>query len=227
MRSDVAFIIPVYNEETVVRGVVESVLREYTHVVCVNDCSRDHSADEIARTGAYLINHPINMGAGAATQTGLEFARRLPGINYFVTFDADGQHRVEDVEAMLAAMDERGDDVIIGSRFLGAKAVGMPWAKRVLLKLGTAFSNALSGVKLTDTHCGLRLFSRKVGMEMQITMPDMSHGSEILEIIAKKKYSYSEVPVTILYTDYSLSKGQPIVNAINIAFDTLLRKVTR
>ncbi len=227
MRSDVAFIIPVYNEETVVRGVVENVLREYEHVVCVNDCSRDDSAAEIAATGAYLINHPINMGQGAALQTGVEFARRIPGVDYFVTYDADGQHRLEDVRTMLDTIRESGDDVILGSRFLGAEAVGMSGVKRVVLRLATWFSNVVSGVKLTDTHNGLRVFNRKVAQEMQITMPDMAHASEILEIIAKHKYRYREVPVTIVYTDYSRGKGQSIVNAINIAFDTLLRKVSR
>lgn len=227
MRSDVAFIIPVYNEETVVRGVVENVLRDYAHVVCVNDCSRDRSADEIAATGAYLVNHPINMGQGAALQTGIEFARRIPGVDYFVTYDADGQHRLEDVATMLDTIAETGDDIILGSRFLGAEAVGMTRTKRVVLRMATSFSNALSGLKLTDTHNGLRVFNRKVAEEMQITMPDMAHASEILEIIAKHKYRYREVPVTIVYTEYSRGKGQSIVNAINIAFDALLRKVSR
>jgi glycosyltransferase involved in cell wall biosynthesis len=227
MRSDVAFIIPVYNEETVVRGVVENVLREYPNVVCVNDCSRDGSAAEIVAAGAFLVNHPINMGQGAALQTGVEFARQLPGVRYFVTYDADGQHRLEDVATMLATIEESGDDIIMGSRFLGQDAVGMSGSKRVVLKLATAFSNALSGLKLTDTHNGLRVFNRRVAEELQITMPDMAHASEILEIVAAKKYRYREVPVTIVYTEYSRGKGQSIVNAINIAFDALLRKVSR
>lgn len=227
MRSDVAFIIPVYNEETVVRGVVENVLRSYTNVVCVNDCSRDNSAAEITAAGAFLVNHPINMGQGAALQTGIEFARRLPGVRYFVTYDADGQHRLEDVATMLDTIEETGDDIVMGSRFLGQEAVGMTRAKRAVLKLAVAFSNATSGLKLTDTHNGLRVFNRRVAEEMQITMPDMAHASEILEIVATRKYRYREVPVTIVYTEYSRGKGQSIVNAINIAFDTLLRKVSR
>ncbi|MPM75517.1 hypothetical protein SDC9_122510 [bioreactor metagenome] len=196
-------------------------------MVCVNACSRDGSADQVAATGAYLINHPINMGQGAALQTGIEFARRIPGVDYFVTYDADGQHRLEDVATMLDTIAETGDDIILGSRFLGTEAVGMTRTKRIVLRLATSFSNVLSGLKLTDTHNGLRVFNRKVAREMQITMPDMAHASEILEIIATRKYRYREVPVTIIYTDYSRGKGQSIVNAINIAFDALLRKVSR
>jgi hypothetical protein len=89
------------------------------------------------------------------------------------------------------------------------------------------FSNLTSGIKLTDTHNGLRAFNRKVAETMQITMPDMTHASEILEIIAKQQYRYKEIPVTIEYTDYSRAKGQSLINAINIGFDTVLRKISK
>lgn len=227
MRNDVAFIIPVYNEGQVVRGVIEHVLAHYAHVVCINDCSTDNSGAEIAATGAYLIHHPINMGQGAALQTGIEFTRGLPGVRYVVTFDADGQHRLDDVGRMLAVIEEQGTDVALGSRFLEESPVGMPRAKRLVMKLALAFSNSVSGLKLTDTHNGLRVLSRRVADEIQITVPDMAHASEILEIIAAKGYTYVEVPVQITYTDYSRSKGQPMINAVNIAFDILLRKVAR
>lgn len=226
-RTDVAFVIPVYNEGQVVREVVAEVLRHYTNVVCVNDCSRDNSASEIAATGAYLVNHPINMGQGAALQTGIEFVRLLPGIRYVVTFDSDGQHRLEDVAHMLEVIEAQGTDFVLGSRFLGREAVGMPASKRALLKAAIAFSNATSGVKLTDTHNGLRVFTKRVADEIQITMPDMAHASEFLEIIRRNGYTYVEVPVEIVYTDYSRSKGQSLINAVNIAFDTLLRKASR
>lgn len=227
MRTDVAFVIPVYNEGAVVREVVESVLQEYSQVVCVNDCSSDDSAAEVAATGAHLINHPVNMGQGAALQTGIEYARDIPGIKYVCTFDSDGQHRLEDVATMLETIEREGTDFVLGSRFLGTKAVGMPASKRALLSAAIAFSNATSGVKLTDTHNGLRVFTKRVADEINITMPDMAHASEILEIIKTNGYTYTEVPVLIVYTDYSRAKGQSLINAINIAFDTLLRKVSR
>lgn len=227
MRGDVAVVIPVYNEERVVREVVDRVCADYEHVICVDDASRDASASEIARTRAYLLRHPLNMGQGAALQTGIEFARRLPGIAYVVTFDADGQHRLEDVATMLDVIEERGTDFVLGSRFLGEEPVAMPRGKRLVLKLAIAFSNLASGVRLSDTHNGLRVFTKRVADEIQITMPDMAHASEILEIIAAHGYSYTEVPVRVIYSEYSRGKGQSVINAVNIAFDTLLRKVGR
>ncbi len=225
INDRVAIIIPVYNEAKVINGVVESVLKQFKHVVCVNDGSKDNSSNEIAKTGAYLVEHPINMGQGAALQTGIEFARQLP-VDYFVTFDADGQHRISDVMNMLDEIRKDEQDIILGSRFLGS-TVGMKKSKEIILKIAIKFSNLTSGLKLTDTHNGLRVFNRHVAETMQVTLPDMAHASEILEIIKKQSYRYKEVPVIIEYSDYSLSKGQTLINAINIGFDTLLRKITK
>lgn len=225
MNKNTAVIIPVYNEGQVVGSVVESVLKQFKYVVCVNDGSSDESASEIEKTKAYLVDHPINMGQGAALQTGIEFARQLP-VKYFVTFDADGQHRLRDVLAMLARIETGKYDIVLGSRFLGS-AVGITKRKERILKLAIKFSNVTSGIKLTDTHNGLRVFNRKVADTMQITMPDMTHASEILEIISKQKYRYVEIPVMIEYTDYSRAKGQSLINAVNISFDTLLRKISK
>lgn len=221
-----AVIIPVYNEEKVIRGVVEEVLRTFNKVVCIDDGSTDASADEIAKTNAFLIEHPINMGQGAALQTGIEFSRQLKDVEYFVTFDADGQHRVADVIVMTEEVRKNSYDIVLGSRFLG-KSVGIKKSKYVILKLAIKFSNLTSGLKLTDTHNGLRVFNRRVAEEIQITMPDMAHASEIIEIIAEKNYRYKELPVTIEYSDYSRTKGQPIINAVNIGFDMLLRKIAK
>ena len=225
IKSNAAVIIPVYNEATVISSVIQSVLKDFKYVVCVDDASTDASILEIEKTDAYIVKHPINMGQGAALQTGVEFARTLP-VDYFVTFDADGQHRVEDAITMIEYLKKNKDDIVLGSRFLGS-TIGMKTSKKIILKMAIVFSNITSGTKLTDTHNGLRAFNRRVAETMQITVPDMAHASEILEIIKKNNYVYSEIPVVIEYTDYSKSKGQGLINAVNIGFDTLLRKFSR
>ncbi|SEB44739.1 Glycosyltransferase involved in cell wall bisynthesis [Nocardioides exalbidus] len=224
--NDVAFVVPVYNEASVIADVIADIRTVTPHVVCVNDGSRDGSAQVIVKAGGYLVDHPINMGQGAALQTGIEFARALPQIQRFVTFDADGQHLVSDAVRMLELLESGELDIVLGSRFLG-ETVGASGAKKALLKAAVKFSNVTSGIRLTDAHNGLRAFNRHVAETMEITAPDMTHASEIIELIAANSYRYQEVPVTIHYTDYSTSKGQASVNAINIAVDTLLRRVTR
>lgn len=225
-KDNVFFMIPVYNEEKVIGKVIKDINKHYKNVVCVDDGSRDNSAAEIKKAGAYLVQHPINMGQGAALQTGIEFSRSFEAAEYFVMFDADGQHRLKDAEKMLEILRKREVDIVIGSRFLG-NTVNMPFIKRIILKMAVIFSALTSGIKLTDTHNGLRAFNRHVADNMQITMGDMAHASEILEIIRDQKFKYQEVPVKIIYTDYSKSKGQSVLNSINIAFDVLLKRLSK
>ena len=220
--ANTAVIIPVYNEEKVIGEVVNSVLKQFKYVICVNDGSRDKSAAQIAKTKAHLVNHPINMGQGAALQTGLEYAKTFPDVDYFVNFDADGQHRLEDVQLMLTTIKKKKVDIILGSRFLG-EVTNITKLKKMVLKAAVIFTNITTGLKLTDTHNGLRVFNRHAANHLQITMPDMAHASEILSLIKRHKLSYVEVPVTIAYTDYSKAKGQSIFNSVNIVFDLMMK----
>jgi glycosyltransferase involved in cell wall biosynthesis len=159
--KDVAFVVPVYNEAGVIRGVIDTLLAVTPHVVCVNDGSTDGSAAEILKAGAYLVDHPINMGQGAALQTGIEFARVLPGVQRFVTFDADGQHGVDDAVRLLTTLEAGDLDIALGSRFLGA-SIGASRSRKALLRTAVRFSNMTSGIRLTDAHNGLRAFNRHV-----------------------------------------------------------------
>jgi len=223
-QGKVYVIIPVYDEGPVIQDVANAVLKKYPHVVCVNDGSQDNSAAEIAKTQAILVNHPINLGQGAAIQTGIEYALLDPQAEFFVTFDADDQHGVDDVDKMLKVIRRDGVDIVLGSRFLG-KTKNMSFLKKMTLRAGIRFSNGVSGLKLTDTHNGLRVFNRYVASNLNITMSDFSHASEILERIVEKEFTYKEAPVTISYTEYSLSRGQSVINAVNIGFDVLLRRL--
>ena len=227
MRSaEVAIIIPVFNEAEVIKGVVNKVLKHFEYVVCVDDGSLDDSVAAISQTKARLVKHPVNLGQGASLQTGIEFALLNKKIKYFVTYDADGQHDINDVLLMLATIKKTHVDIILGSRFLG-KAENITWLKKRVLKLAIIFSNRTSGIQLTDAHNGLRVFNRKVASQLNITMPDFSHASEIIERIAHKKFTYQEVPITVTYTDYSRKKGQSMLNAVNISFDIFLNRFTK
>lgn len=224
--QDVAVIIPVYNEEGIIDQTIHQVLAEFATVICVDDGSTDHSPELIRATDALLIEHPINLGQGAALQTGVEFALQDPAMNYFVTFDADGQHDVADAVSMLGTLKDGGYEIVIGSRFLGA-AVNVPWSKWVLLKLAVRFTNSFGSVKFTDAHNGLRVFGRAFAEDLRIAMSGMAHASEIVAKIGREGWRYKEVPVTVTYTEYSQSKGQSSLNAINILFDMLLSRVKR
>ena len=220
--DDVWVVIPVYNEGSVIADVVAGVLPTFPNVVCVDDGSRDDSAERIFRTAAHLVSHPVNLGQGAALQTGLQYALLQEGSEYFVTFDADGQHRVEDAADLVRAVRDGDADVALGSRFLGGTA-HVPWLKRALLKTVATLSPAARRLQLTDAHNGLRVLNRAAASHLRITMNGMAHASEIVDYLARSELEVTEVPVTVLYTDYSKAKGQSLINGVNILFDLSLR----
>lgn len=225
-NSDVWVIVRCYNEGTVVAPVVRSLREHFSNIVGIDDGSSDNSSAVMADAGAHVVRHSVNLGAGAALQTGLQYALLDRSAALFLCFDADGQHRVEDALSMLERM-RRGDiDVLIGSRFLGA-ADGMPWSRRSILRLGRFVERLSYGVRLSDTHNGLRLFSRRFAETVELTMSDMAYASELLGLIARSGLPYAEHPVTITYSDYSRAKGQRSINSVNIALDLWMQQLLR
>lgn len=208
-------VIPLYNEATVIGEVVHGALATFPNIVCVDDGSND-SCGEIARkSGAWLVTHPINLGQGAALQTGIEFALKQSGCEYVVTFDADGQHSVSDAAAMVTRLKQEPLDIIVGSRFL-ENTSNVSSLKRTVLKLAISFEKWRTGLKLTDAHNGLRAMNRDAASRIKITQNRMAHASEITSRISELNLRYSEQPVTITYTEYSKGKGQSIWNSVNI-----------
>ena len=156
-------------------------------------------------------------------QTGLTYALAR-GAEYIVTFDSDGQHRVEDALAELREIARIGCDVVFGSRFLGEAAVDMPASREIVLRVGTWFSNLTTGTKMTDAHNGLRTFNRRAAEIVNLSQSGMAYASEMLDQLTRHGMVIHEVPVRILYTEYSLRKGQSSMNFVNILFDLLLRR---
>jgi glycosyltransferase involved in cell wall biosynthesis len=222
--SNIAIVIPAWNEEKVIRGVLEEVLKTFPYVICVDDGSSDRTKQEAEKTKAHVLSHLTNIGQGGALETGIKYALKNRAIDYFVTFDADGQHGLDDVEGMIEVIKKGNVDIVIGSRFLDkSKSTEVPLSKKILLYLARIFTNMTIGLNLTDTHNGLRVFNRKFAEKINLNHFGFSHASEFLEIIKKNDFQFVEMPVTINYTEYSKSKGQPIINAVNIIFDILFK----
>lgn len=215
-------IVPLYNEGTVIGEVVAAARQEFPHIVCVDDGSTDDSAAVAEAAGAVVVRHPVNLGQGAAIQTGLSYAIADPRAKYFVTFDADGQHRTEDVRSMMDVLVERDLDIVIGSRFLdGRTKPGV--LKTIVLKAAVIFERMATGVRVTDAHNGLRVLSRHAAETIRVRQNRMAHASEIVAEIGRAKLRYAEHPVHVIYTDYSRSKGQSLWNSVNILNDLLFK----
>lgn len=217
-RSDTAVVVPVFNEEETVAAVVSNLLEEFALVVCVDDGSRDDSVAVARAAGAHVVRHAVNRGQGSALQTGFEYVLRHTDAEYCVTFDADGQHLVSDAVRMVQRAEETGVDVVLGSRFTGTTEA-MPWLRGLVLRGGIWFTRWTAGLDVTDTHNGLRVLRRTALCKIHLRLPRMAYASELLSAIVPAGLSWVEEPVSVIYTDYSMTKGQRNANAINILLD--------
>lgn len=222
-RMGVYVVIPAYNEEQEIAPVVRGVLAERYRPVVVDDGSRDRTAERARDAGAEVLIHPINRGQGAALQTGITFSLSR-GADYIVTFDADGQHAPEDIPLVLAPIAEGRADIVLGSRFLaGGRTV--PVGRRWLLRAAVAFTKLMSGAQVTDTHNGLRAFSRRAAERIHLRLDGMAHASELIDQVQHTGFKYIEVPVTVVYTEYSMRKGQRASAAFRILTDYIFGRV--
>jgi len=218
-------VIPAFREATVLGGVVARLRGVCQCVVVVDDGSRDDTGEAALAAGATVLTHVVNLGQGAALQTGIEYALRQ-GADYIFTFDADGQHSPDSLAIMAETMRTSGADIVLGSRWLG-RAESMPAFRRLVLRVAVVFTRLHSGLAITDTHNGLRLFTRAAAARIQISQARMAHASELLDQIGATGLKYAEAPVTIQYTEYSLRKGQKLSGAFRVLLDMFYARWTQ
>lgn len=220
--ADTWIVIPLYNERTVIEQVIVDLRVHFDHIVCIDDGSVDGSAAVAASAGARVVHHPVNLGQGAALQTGFEYVEAHPEARYIVTFDADGQHRVSDAVEMvdLAKADDLA--IVFGSRFLDDRT-NPGWLKHVILKTAVWVTNLTTGLRLTDAHNGLRVIRTDAARRIELEQDGMAHATEIVLKLGRTKLPWKEYPVELLYTDYSKAKGQSVLNSVNILVDLLVR----
>jgi glycosyltransferase involved in cell wall biosynthesis len=215
--ASVWVIVPAFEEASIIGTVVTQLMALGHTVLVVDDGSRDQTATVATGCGAHVVRHPVNLGQGAALQTGIEFAL-WKGAAHIITFDADGQHRASDIGILLAPLLTGQADFTLGSRQLGM-LIGAPRGRRLLLSAATLFMRVTTGLKLTDAHNGLRGMTRRGASAIRLRQNRMAHASEIISQIAASKLCFVEVPVTVDYNDYSLAKGQRSFDAVRIVID--------
>ena len=224
-NKSVYIIVPVFNEAFTIRKVITSLLDAGFSVVVVNDHSTDNSFECISDMKVHYLEHAVNLGQGAALQTGIEYALAQKNAGIFVTFDGDGQHRVEDVIEMIKPVQNETADIVMGSRFLPESFSNALFARKMAIHVARIINFLFTGLWLSDAHNGLRAFNRKTAFLLNLKENGMAHASEILFHVAKNKLRIKEMPVQILYTDYSRKKGQSIFGGIKIFFDLIFNRI--
>lgn len=216
-------IIPAFNESSGLAAVLESLLPLHYSIIVVDDGSTDDTEKTAGAFPVLLIRHELNLGQGAALETGMEAARKLDA-DFVIHFDADGQHDPSDIAQLLIPLQKDEADIVFGSRFLETKPSGMSFLKKIILKTGRWINYLITGILLTDAHNGLRALNKKALHSIHFHQQGMAHASEILYKVKRKSLRYLELPVHIRYTDYSKRKGQGLLNSVNILFHLIFKK---
>ncbi len=216
-------VIPAYNESSRVGVAVKDALPHVDAVIVVDDCSVDKTPQEALAAGAHLVRHVINRGQGAALQTGMDYATQKLGADIIVHFDGDGQMKGEEIPQLTEHIENGHAHVVLGSRFLGRKS-NMPFSRLLTLKLSLVFTWLVSGVPVTDTHCGFRAYSKEAAEKMRFSLDRMAHASQVYDLLKIGKISYKEHPVTIRYTSDTLAKGMSFKGGFTVLKDFFKHK---
>lgn len=223
-----AIIIPAFNEERSIGNVLASVPKKIAGInsiikIVINDGSDDQTVQK-AKKADVVLSHPVNLGVGAATITGFEYAKKIEA-DFVVTLDADGQHNPKDLAALVKPVLSGQADIVSGIRQLSSKT--MPTVKRI----GNYSMNILTAILyqtwVSDSQTGMRAYNKKALSAMNLNSIGYEICSEIVGEIRKNKFKYAEVPIEVIYTDYSRKKGQNILNSINIFTKLISLKLTK
>jgi len=227
MGNSIFVVIPAYNESRAIRSTVEPLIAHGYTVVVVDDHSIDQTCAVLQKLPVYYLRHPINLGQGAALQTGMDFALQQEA-EFIIHFDADGQHQAEDISMLMEPLQCGQADVVIGSRFLRWEdRQEVPTFRQLFLRVAVLVNWLITGVRLTDAHNGFRALTRSAAQKIYLRENRFAHASEILVQIRHAKLRYVERPTKIVYTNYSKAKGQSLWNAFNIMVDLLLSRFIR
>ena len=211
--------IPAFNEEKNIAGIISKLKRITKDIIVCNDGSTDLTADIAEEMGTLVINHEKNLGYGGAIRSIFLKAKDLNG-DVLVTFDADGQHRIEDIDKVINPILEGQSDIVIGSRFLDDNEKEVPQYRKVGIKVITKITNATIKKDLTDSQSGFRAYSKQVLNEIRPSESGMGVSTEILIKASSKNLKISEVPIKILYGENS-STHNPVVHGSSVIFSTI------
>ncbi len=218
-----AAVIPAYNEAKRVADVIKAVKPQVDEVIVVDDGSRDGTADVARDAGASVLSHAENCGAGAATMTGIEAARQR-GFDVVITIDADGQHDPTDIPRLIDAI-RGGADLAIANRF-GQKNV-IPLIRRAFNAVGNLLTFVATGIFLADSQCGFKAFGPTALKEVNLKMSGFEFCTEIIREAARFRWKIVAIPTKVIYSEYTLAKGQSFANGVRTAAKILLRSFLR
>ncbi len=211
--------LPAFNEGKNIASIIIQLKKITDNVIVCNDGSSDLTGEIAEKMGAIVINHPRNLGYGASIRSIFQKANELDS-DVLVTFDADGQHRIEDIEKIVEPILKKDADIVIGSRFLDGDNKDTPLYRKLGIKAITDITNTSLDMKLTDSQSGFRAYSRKVLKEITPSEYGMGVSTEILIKANKGGFKIKEVSIRILYPENS-STHRPVSHGVSVILSTM------
>ncbi len=219
MKDVVYIVIPAKDEAGRIGGVLHQILDNgYTNIVVVNDGSTDKTALVAKSFGVTVLDHLINLGAGAATQTGIEYAITQQA-EIIVTIDADHQHMPSDIDLLVKSLQQKQADIVIGSRFLN-KSNHIPSTRILYNKIANIITYLVTGILVSDSQSGMKAFTVEFAEKSKLNFNGFEFSVEMIRNIKVNKARFEEVPINVIYTKDTLSKGQNLLTGIR-----MLRKI--
>ena len=210
-------VIPAKDEATRIGAVLRRLKAlGYDNIVVVDDGSSDDTQGVALSEACTVLRHQINLGSGAATQTGIEYALSQ-GAEIIVTMDADGQHAPEDVGVLLEALEGTQAEVVIGSRFM-ADTGKVPTSRRLFNRIGSYLTWLVTGKYTSDSQSGMKLIRASLARKIAFHFYGYEFCTELFHIIQREKANFVEVPIQAIYTQESLQKGQNLWMGFRMLF---------
>ena len=216
---DLTIGIPAYNEEKNIASIIVKLKKIAQKIIVCNDGSTDLTGEIAQKLGAVVINHPKNLGYGSGIRSIFQKAKEIDS-DILVTFDADGQHQVEDIKKVIEPILKNEVDVVIGSRFLENKNVSTPEYRKIGIKLITKVTNSTLKEKITDSQSGFRAYNKDVITKLDPGDVGMGISTEILIKASSYGFKIAEVPINILY-EGNTSTHNPVSHGTSVLLSTI------
>ena len=219
MNLKIAVGLPAFNEEKNIASIIYRISKITDTIIVCNDGSSDLTAEIASKMGAIVITHDKNLGYGAAIRSLFLKSKELD-VDVLVTFDADGQHDVNDIENVLKPILDDKADLVIGSRFLDNIKDDIPSYRKTGIKIITKLTNVSLKEKISDSQSGFRSYSKDVLSKIVPSDYGMGVSSEILIKASNNNFRIAEVPIKISY-DGDTSTHHPVSHGVSVIMSTL------